>query len=1000
MESSERQESVQAVAKELAQEFNVDALATPVVCTGGQCDGDRAFATRILTRALLQVRELGTQIQTVALQMDGIRTQVNQIQDQIPGLDQQTKDLLEGAEALEKMYKRIDHLALLVESVAATVADVNGHMEEAERELTMAALQPLQAVLGSLKMTSRDLGRHKDTQRTNCTPPPFPVLPLESGLSFKLYNSSSSMSQSNEHESSIKELLETLGGRPEDIQPKHFTDLSAAFIAAVANAPAGEGQEAVRAQQKEYLARCASLLSKEPSAEESQDEDSFPLLQVQGAILKSLLRMVINDSPFSDALLDSEAYPIILRLPGFASTFPAASDADSKSPSASSLTAAVPTGVKMTRFRDLKPMVAILLAKTFETASDKDHARDRSAEIVLVDIGSDKIKMRTAGFQALGVIVQADLAIGCGILNKEGLLVELMDCIELEPEHIQITFTETLSMACADAKTRTSIGQHCTDFLKSIVLKGATKDHHLKGAAAVTLTKISLAESRKDPSVGLNGLGGDSSSTSKGDGSSAEEEAQLAKLFSALLKDDKNDGNSAIQVNAVEGLAYASIQPAVKHLIISDKALLLSLFQLGEDTKSNPLKYGLIIIFNNLTAFRKRLSPEQEQMIKLKKMAGQLPKSESGRMQGQDIDDPLDDEPVVNQRNIALVKLGIMPALHAIGHQASENIRQSLAQVLRNLITPSETRGLLVQQGVVRLLIPMAVVSQSQAPVSGSTKTAATQALAKLSITLDPRLTFKNQRIPELVKPLIWLLDSTDQLCQFESLMALTNLGSMGDVQVLSLIVQEGGIEKMENLQFSEHNLVRRAATEALCNMIFFEPVFELYSDPKKSTNKIHLLLALCDADDFMTRRAASGALAVLSTSADVCGMIMKQERGLEILRSLITLGVAESKEQADEVEAKAIEDVMADQEATVVDHAVAVGRMDELRHRGAECFKNLVTIGGKDISEKIAAQGGIQQLASLIQTSQNEAVRYCAMEALKVMSDQGIRLTRAQTQE
>ncbi|CAO3568517.1 unnamed protein product [Mortierella alpina] len=128
MESSERQESVQAVAKELAQEFNVDSLATPVV------------------------RELGTQIQTVALQMDGIRTQVNQIQDQVPGLNQQTKDLLEGAEALEQMYKRIDHLALLVESVAATVADVNGHMEEAERELTTSALQPLQAVLGSLKM--------------------------------------------------------------------------------------------------------------------------------------------------------------------------------------------------------------------------------------------------------------------------------------------------------------------------------------------------------------------------------------------------------------------------------------------------------------------------------------------------------------------------------------------------------------------------------------------------------------------------------------------------------------------------------------------------------------------------------------------------------------------------------------------------------------------------------------------------------------------------------
>ncbi|KAF9352440.1 hypothetical protein BGX26_009748 [Mortierella sp. AD094] len=788
------------------------------------------------------------------------------------------------------------------------------------------------------------------------------------------------MSAESDQVEKAKELLETLGNS-QDIQPTHISDLSSALIATLTSASTAEDKLLVRTLQNEFLEKCATLLAKQPSSEESTGGD--PVIQVQGSILKSLLRMVLNDVPFVDALLESGAYPLILNLPSAAS----ASVSDTKSLPTS-------TGNKVTRPADLKPMVAILLAKTFETATNKDYIRDRSTEIVLADIGSDKVKTRTAGFQALGLIVQADMTIGCGILNKEGLLAELMDCIELEPENIQIVLTETLSIACADAKTRTAIGLHCSEFLKSIVLRGATKDQHLKGAAAVALTKIALAESRKDPTVGLNGVEG--ASPSQGSGNSADEEAQLAKLFSTLLKDDKNDNNSGIQLNAVEGLAYASIQPAVKRLLIEDKALLLSLFHLGEESKSNPLKYGLIIIFNNLTAFRKRLSPEQEQMLKLKKMAGTLPKSDSRKLDDQDQDDPLESEAVVNQRNVTLVRLGIMPALHALGNQASENIRQSLAQVLRNLVTPPETRGLLIQQGVVRLLMPMALQQQhqqQQTPVSESAKTAATQALAKLSITLDPRLTFKNQRIPELVKPLIWLLESTDQLCQFESLMALTNLGSMGDVQVLSLIVQEGGVEKMENLQFSEHNLVRRAATEALCNMIFFEPVFELYSDSKKSKNKIHLMLALCDADDFMTRRAASGALAVLSTSLDVCNMIMAQERGLEILKSLIALGVPTSKSDADEVEAKAIEDVMSEQEAAVVDHSVAIGRMDELRHRGAECFKNLVTIGGKEISQKIAAQGVIQQLANLIQTSSNEAVRYCSMEALKAMSEQGIRL-------
>ncbi|KAG0077955.1 hypothetical protein BGZ93_001798 [Podila epicladia] len=800
-------------------------------------------------------------------------------------------------------------------------------------------------------------------------------------------------------EDKAKELLNTFS-TSQDIMPAHITDLAASLVAARANASTDEAKRGIKSLQAQYLDQCNEILSKQLSI----DENDSSILQLQSATLKSLLRMIMDDTPFTDSFFASPVYPSILHLDISASSTPRSESFSSldtkdtvKKLSSSTSTASTSESTKGVAPSDLKPMIIILLSKAFETASNKDHVRDKSTEIVLTDIGSDKLKTRETGFRALGLIVQADMSIGAGLLNKEGLLVELMDCIELEPEEIQILLTETLSVACSDAKTRTAIGLHCGDFLKSIVHKGATKNQHLKGAAAVALTKISLAESRKDPSVGMAGLEGESTKAGSNNIGSAEEEANLAKLFSGLLKDDKNDNNSAIQVNAVEGLAYASIQPAVKHLIISDKALLLSLFQLAEDTKSNPLKYGLIIIFNNLTAFRKRLSPEQEQMLKLKKMAGALPKSESGRLSNQEQEDPLEDEPVVNQRNITLTKLGIMPALHAISHQASENVAQSLAMVLRNLITPAETRGLLVQQGVVRLLIPMALKQASQQQKGESTKTASTQALAKLCITLDPRLTFKNQRIPELVKPFIWLLDSTDQLCQFESLMALTNLGSMGDIQILSLIVQESGIEKMENLQFSEHTLVRRAATEALCNMIFFEPVFEQYSDPKAGKHKIHLMLALCDADDFMTRRAASGALAVLSTSPQVCQMIMDQERGLEILTTLISLGVVPKtmpKAEAEKVEAKAIEDVMSGQDAVaVVDHEVAVGRMDELRHRGAECFKNLVTIGGKVMSEKIAAQGGIQLLANLIQSSKSEAVQYCAVEALKGMSEQGIQL-------
>ncbi|KAG9067750.1 hypothetical protein KI688_011337 [Linnemannia hyalina] len=120
--------TVGPVAAELAQEFSIESLSAPAV------------------------KEAQGQIQTVALQMDGIRTQVGQIKDQLPGLNQQTVALIEGAEAMERMYKQIDALAIMVESVAATVQDVNASMDQAERDLTSSALQPLQAVLETLKM--------------------------------------------------------------------------------------------------------------------------------------------------------------------------------------------------------------------------------------------------------------------------------------------------------------------------------------------------------------------------------------------------------------------------------------------------------------------------------------------------------------------------------------------------------------------------------------------------------------------------------------------------------------------------------------------------------------------------------------------------------------------------------------------------------------------------------------------------------------------------------
>lgn len=85
------------------------------------------------------------------------------------------------------------------------------------------------------------------------------------------------------------------------------------------------------------------------------------------------------------------------------------------------------------------------------------------------------------------------------------------------------------------------------------------------------------------------------------------------------------------------------------------------------------------------------------------------------------------------------------------------------------------------------------------------------------------------------------------------------------------------GIPLIEDYMFSDHVLIRRAACETMCNMAMCDEVFEKY-DKAESGEKVKLLLALSDSEDFETRRAAAGALAILSSSENVCKHIKAQE--------------------------------------------------------------------------------------------------------------------------
>jgi hypothetical protein len=80
--------------------------------------------------------------------------------------------------------------------------------------------------------------------------------------------------------------------------------------------------------------------------------------------------------------------------------------------------------------------------------------------------------------------------------------------------------------------------------------------------------------------------------------------------------------------------------------------------------------------------------------------------------------------------------------------------------------------------------------------------------------------------------------------------------------------------------------MIRRASTELISNLIYHPIVFSKFL--AEDSQLLQIMIALSDDDDFNTRRAASGCLAVLSSEPDSISLILAHKRIEEIIESLL----------------------------------------------------------------------------------------------------------------
>lgn len=535
---------------------------------------------------------------------------------------------------------------------------------------------------------------------------------------------------------------------------------------------------------------------------------------------------------------------------------------------------------------------------------------------------------------------------------------------------VELAELELLNAACIDRNCRDAISKNFCDWLSHILSNGTDSASDL---AAVVLAKIRASE--KDAPSGSNGKIQEAESSIP----------ELVDRFKGLMSQQQKVDNIP---NAIEGLVYSSVKPAVKEQLAADSTFLRDLMKLLQaNVEDSSTLYGGLVVISNLTRFLPNLSEEQKKMFQLKAYANAASdEAKSGP-------NPLDDNEHVTARCTAVLDAGVMRLLTECGKANLPSVHGLASKILLSLSRDPKSRGPLAQQGAVKLLLKIATPKQNgPGPIPDETIHDASHALARILISVNPSLVFPSSGVPQItsaVRPLVSLLSSPEQaplsveqprdlLPVFEGLLALTNLASSPDVSAPETIVRQAW-SSVEDLLLSSNAFIQRAACELICNLMTCESGIVQFADgTKRAAQRLHILLALSDVEDIATRRAAGGALAMLTDYDAVTKALLDRPSSMSVEEYLRQEGTGESGPRG----ARAVRLLL----------RLCTEEDAGLMHRGAVCIQNLVYASdntGKFAREAIVASGGIPTLAGLLKRAQeggNMPVLESMVETMKVL--------------
>lgn len=497
-----------------------------------------------------------------------------------------------------------------------------------------------------------------------------------------------------------------------------------------------------------------------------------------------------------------------------------------------------------------RTIAAVCLQKIYENMY-YDQAREKFLgqvdEFVKEKLLTPDIESKVRVTVAITSLLLGPLDVGNAVISKEGIVEMILVMANSDEKLQQLVACECLIAAASKKDKAKAIINQGVDILKKLY---KSSDDSIRVRALVGLCKL-----------GSSG-GSDASIRPFADGSTSK----LAEACRRFLINPAKDKD--MRRWAAEGLSYLTLDADVKEKLVDDRAAIQALVELAK-TEDQSVIYGVVTTLVNLcNAYEKQeLVPEMVELAKFAKH--HIPEEHE-----------LDDPDFVNKRLTILAKEGVTTALVALAKTESNNSKELISRVFNAICSQQELRGIVVQQGGAKVLLPMALEGTAKGKIHAS------QALARIGITINPEVAFPGQRSLEVVRPLTALLHpDCAALENFEALMCLCNLAAMNE-STRNRIMTECGLARIEAQLFEEHTMLRRAATQVITNLVMSEDVVKAH---EAENDRIKFLCLLCQDEDEETAIAAAGALAILTSNSKKCSeRILTVSTWLEVLHCLL----------------------------------------------------------------------------------------------------------------